>query len=138
MIAVIDSSALLRLFIPDGPVPVGLESFMRGVERGNHVAIAPELTIVESVNVIVKKQRHRELSEAEAEELVSLLHLVPIRYHRHHSLMVASYSVAIKTGLSAYDALFLALALDRGVPLFTADDKLQKVVIQMGLLPTAE
>jgi len=34
MIAVVDTSAVLRLFIPDGPVPNGLEAFFRGVEAG--------------------------------------------------------------------------------------------------------
>ena len=52
MIGVIDTSALIRLFIPDGPVPVGLEEFFRGVERGTNIAIAPELLVVESANVI--------------------------------------------------------------------------------------
>jgi hypothetical protein len=30
MIAVVDTSAVLRLFIPDGPIPDGLEAFFRG------------------------------------------------------------------------------------------------------------
>ena len=85
MIAVINTSAVLRLFIPDGPIPAGLEPFLRGVETGAHVAIAPELLIVEATNVVVKKQRRGELSSDEATELITLLKNMPIRYFSPHS-----------------------------------------------------
>lgn len=50
MIAVVDSSAVVRLFIQDGPIPDGFEQFMQGVEVGTHIAIAPELMLVEVAN----------------------------------------------------------------------------------------
>ncbi|MBT3192254.1 MAG: type II toxin-antitoxin system VapC family toxin [Verrucomicrobia bacterium] len=134
MIAVVDTSAVLRLFIPDGPIPDGLEAFFRGVESGTHVAIAPELLIVEATNVVVKKQRRGELSVDEATELVSLLEQLPIRYFSHHTLYSRTHELAMETGLSAYDALFLALALDRGTTLFTADDRLQREAAARGIL----
>ncbi len=55
MIGVVDTSALIRLFIPDGPIPEGFEKFLSGVERGNNMAIAPELLLVESANVLDRK-----------------------------------------------------------------------------------
>jgi len=134
MIAVIDTSALLRLFIPDGPIPDGLESFFRGVESGTNVAIAPELLIVEAVNVVVKKQRRDELTADEAAALISLLHQMPIRYFSHHSLFNSIYQISQETGLSAYDSLFLALAQDRGAVLFSADDRLLMEAGKRGLL----
>lgn len=57
MIAVIDASALMRLFIPDGPVPRGLEAFFQGVESERNMAIAPELLMAEAASVIHKKGR---------------------------------------------------------------------------------
>lgn len=136
MIAVVDSSALLRLFVPDGPIPDGLEAFFRGVETGNHVAIAPELLIVEATNVVVKKERREELSASEATELLSLLKQMPIRYFGHHGLYDSTRQIAMETGLSAYDALYLALAQDRGAALFTADERLQQEASRRGLLAT--
>ena len=56
MIAVIDTSAFLRLFIPDGPLPVGVEEFFQGVELGANIALAPELMLVEAANVLNKKR----------------------------------------------------------------------------------
>jgi len=133
MIAVIDTSALLRLFIPDGPIPDGLEAFFRGVETGTHVAIAPELLVVEATNVVLKKQRRSELSEDESTGLISLIEQMPIRYFGHGPLCKRTHQLALESGLSAYDALFLALAQDRGAALFTADDKLQQEAAKRGL-----
>ncbi len=57
MIGVVDTSALIRLFIPYGPLPDGFDKFLRGVERGLNTAIAPELLVAEATNVINKKQK---------------------------------------------------------------------------------
>ena len=134
MIAVVDTSALMRLFLPDGPVPEGLDAFFRGVENGSNIAIAPELLIVESVNVVLKKQQQNELSDSDANGLISLLQQMPIRYFSHQPLYSNIHRIASETGLSAYDAMFLALAQDRGAALFTADKKLQAEANKRGLL----
>ena len=34
MIGIIDTSALIRLFIPDGPIPDGLEKFFNNADSG--------------------------------------------------------------------------------------------------------
>jgi len=133
MIAVVDTSAVLRLFIPDGPIPDGLEKFFRGVETGSNTAIAPELLMVEALSVVIKKQRRNELSPDEATALISLLKQMPIRYSRDHSLLTSTHKIALETGLSAYDALFLALAQERGATLFTADNKLHSEAEKRGL-----
>jgi predicted nucleic acid-binding protein len=135
MIAVVDTSAVLRLFIPDGPIPDGLEKFFRGVETGYNIAIAPELLMVYANNVGIKKQRRNELSFDEAKALISLLKQMPIRYFSHHSLFNSTHKIALETGLSAYDALFLALAQERGATLFTADNKLQSEAEKRGISP---
>jgi hypothetical protein len=41
MIGVIDTSALIRIFVPDGPLPDGFEDFLRGVERGLNIVKRP-------------------------------------------------------------------------------------------------
>jgi predicted nucleic acid-binding protein len=133
MIAVVDTSAVLRLFIPDGPVPEGLEPFFRGVESGANLAIAPELLLVEAINVVVKKQRRGELTPKEAADLIGLLRHMPIRYYGHQAYCVRAYHLALETGLTGYDAIFLALALERGARLFTADHQLEAVVAGKGI-----
>lgn len=135
MIAVVDTSALLRLFIPDGPVPDGLVAFFREVESGKNVAIAPELLHVEAANVILKKLQRNELEPQEAADLLTILGNFPIRMFSHRPFLKKVLHTASATGLTAYDAMFLCLAEDRAAVLFTADRKLENIAAQRGVLP---
>lgn len=135
MIGVIDTSALLRLFIPDGPIPDGLVSFFHGVESGIHVAIVPELLYAEVANVVLKKWKREEINEGEARELLRLVHALPLRAFSHRSFLTKAFLIASQTGLTAYDALFLSLAEDRGGVLFTADDLLAEIARERGVFP---
>ncbi len=131
MIGVIDTSALLRLFIPDGDVPTGLRAFVGNAERGLHQAIAPELLAAEAANVVLKKQRAGELSVNEAAELLGDIMALPIRLMPHRPLVDAAFQQARQLNLTVYDALFLALAVERGAVLFTADAALAKAAHSM-------
>ena len=79
MIGVVDTSALIRLYIPDGPLPDGFDDFLRGVERGLNTAIAPELLLAESANVLNKKRKTKELTAAEGDQLLTGIIELPIR-----------------------------------------------------------
>ena len=133
MIGVVDTSALIRLFIPDGPMPEGFEDFLRGVERDLNTAIAPELLMAESANVLAKKQKAKELSGAESEQLLATIMSLPIRLFPHRSLLSRAFDLAITQELSVYDTLYLALAEEHGAVVFTADRKLSKVAEQLRL-----
>ena len=126
MIGVVDTSALIRLFIPDGPLPDGFEDFLRGVERGLNSAIAPELLMAESANVLNKKRKSAELTAIEGERLLTSIIELPIRLFPHRPLIPRAFELAMECNLSVYDTLYLALAENRGAIVFTADLKLQK------------
>jgi predicted nucleic acid-binding protein len=134
MIAVIDTSAFLRLFLPDGPVPEGLIEFFRGVERGDNLAVAPELLLAEAVNVANKKRLQGILNLEDAQELVALMRRVPIHYIAHASLVERALELAATHDLTVYDALFLALALQKPARLFTADKLLADIARKLGFL----
>ena len=127
MIGVIDTSALIRLFIPDGPLPEGFEKFLKGVERGNNMAIAPELLMVESANVLDRKRKMDEISETESTQLLTDVLSMPIRYFSHGPLIPAAFDLALENKLTLYDAVYLALALAQGAILFSADKEMQKI-----------
>lgn len=134
MIAVIDTSAVIRLYIPDGPIPEGFESFMQGVESGQNFAIAPELMLVEVGNVLNKKSLRGELSNDEVKELMQLILKLPIQYFSHTDLMLDAVEVAIEHKLTVYDALFVALAKNKGATLFSGDKEMLKIAKKMQLL----
>ena len=65
----------------------------------------------------------------------ALLEKMPIRYYGHQPLCGASHRIAMESGLSGYDAIFLALAQDRGAVLYSADEKLIAEAARRGLAP---
>jgi hypothetical protein len=62
-----DTSALLRLFIPDGPIPEGLEE--RVTEAGRHEAVllVPSMAFAGATQVLLKKERAGFLTTGEAD-----------------------------------------------------------------------
>ena len=124
MIGVVDTSALIRIFVPDGPLPDGFEDFLRGVERGLNIAIAPELLLAEAANVINKKRMSGELDGNESDQLLSDLLAVPIRLFPHQPLIIQAFKLAREHNLTVYDTLYLALAEDHGAVIYSADRKL--------------
>jgi predicted nucleic acid-binding protein len=126
MIGVVDTSALIRLFVPDGPVPVGLEAFLREVETGRSRALAPELLVAETANVVLKKQRLGELNFEESRSLLRDMVSMPIELLPHLPLAQDAYNLALEHELSVYDALFLALALENNAVFFTAGHHLAR------------
>ncbi len=135
MIGVIDTSALIRLFIPDGPIPEGFEEFLSGVERGNNTAIAPELLLVESANVLNRKRKMNEITETESIQLLSDVLSMPIRYFSHGPLISVAFDLAIEHGVTLYDAAYLSLASEQGARLFSADAEMNKIAHEIHLQP---
>ncbi len=133
MIGVVDTSALIRLFVPDGPMPDGFDDFLRGVERGINAAIAPELLVAETANVVNKKRLSGELSENESDRLLADLLSVPIRLFPHRPILLRAFDLAREYQLTVYDTLYLALAEDHGAVIFSADRKLLKAATDLRL-----
>lgn len=127
MIGVVDASALIRLFIPDGPMAPGLEALLQGAEQGNDLALAPQLLLAEAGNVILRKVRRGELTFSEGGELLDLVGRLPLRLVTHDAFMRSAFELAHEEELSVYDAIYLALAIHHGARLFTCDDRLRKV-----------
>ena len=132
MIGVVDTSALIRLFVPDGPLPDNFSEFMRGVERGINRAIAPELLVAEAANVINKKRTSKELTGSESVHLLSDLLAVPIRLFPHRPILSRAFDMAHENNLTVYDALYFALAEEHGAVIFSADDQLVSVAVRLG------
>ena len=126
MIGVFDSSAVVRLFIPDGPIPEGMEQFLKGVEIGDNIALAPQLMLAEIANVLHKKTLRDEISDDEGDQILILIQRLPIRLFSHKELVEGAVQLARDHAITVYDALFLELARQQNGKLFTADLKLEK------------
>ena len=133
MIGVIDTSALVRLFVPDGPVPEGLDDFFKGVERNNNIAIGPELLLAETANVLSRKTELGDFSKAESVQLLADVLSMPIRYFPHGPLITEAFDLAQNYNITVYDAIYLALAIQQGALLFSADKIMIKAADKLGI-----
>lgn len=133
MIWVLDTSALVRLFVPDGPLHPEIESAFNRAAIAADLILAPQLLLAETANVLHRKQARGALSMLELRELLQTINALPIRFCEHQGLLVAACELAGKHGLTVYDALYLALAEQHGARLLTGDDALGNAARKMGL-----
>lgn len=84
----------------------------------------PDLVFPEVGNILWKKIRRGELSEEKAREIAPLVAVAPLVVHPSAPLMEAALAIAISTGRTVYDSLYVALAVQLDCRLVTADEKL--------------
>lgn len=125
MIGVLDTSALVRFYLPDGPMPEGLEAFMGKVDLGEAEAVVPNLIWLELSSVLLKKVNRKEISSPEAEELLEHWRQLPLKTMDLTPQVPEIWRLARQEKLTVYDASFLHLAICFQADLFTADEKLQ-------------
>jgi len=124
-IVVVDTSALIRLYVPDGPIPDGLEEHLDAAWRGEIILMIPELALAEFVQVLWKKEQAGYLESSEVDEIVEALLELPVEIIGYHGILMDALSLARRYGLTVYDSLFLSLAMKRKAQLITADEHLK-------------
>ena len=126
-----DASAALNLCFEESPtVSEFLFEFLIDGE-----ALVPMLWKLEISNALLTGERRGRLSRAESTHYWNLLTTLPISQINDSSLrdMIGLQSLARDTGLSAYDAEYLRLALQEGLPLATTDLKLRRACQDCGV-----
>ena len=133
MIWVVDTSALIRLFVPDGPLPETLERAILSAERGEDALLAPDLILAEAGQVLHKKRLANLLTDEDVELLITHILSLPLRITPHSDILTSACKIAPRASLTVYDALFLALAEKHRARLITADSALQAAADRMGI-----
>ena len=123
---VLDASAAIRLLLhASAEVQTRLQ---------NAHAVAPQLLVLEVMNALVTSERTGRISADRAaralDDLLALdIELLPAT---EDPRLVSA--LAIQTGLSAYDAAYLAVAESRDAPLVTADRRLAGLATRAELI----
>ena len=88
-------------------------------------AVVPSIWPLEVVNVLIVAERKKRLSESDSIRFLTLLSQLPIvvEYERP-DMMKELLALARSNNLSSYDASYLDLAMRKGVPIATLDNKL--------------
>ncbi len=84
---------------------------------------APELIIAEVANVIWKRVTRDEIDADEATALLADFRQLPLQLTPSDALIEAALAIALETGRTIYDSLYLALAIDRGCRFVTVDKR---------------
>jgi predicted nucleic acid-binding protein len=89
------------------------------------VAVVPPIWPLEVVNVLLVAERQKRLSESDSIRFLTLLSQLPIFVEYERSEMMKELlALARSHNLSSYDASYLDLAMRKGVPIATLDNKL--------------
>jgi predicted nucleic acid-binding protein len=91
---------------------------------GKGVLHAPDLIYAELANVIWKRHGRGEIDGEEASRLLADLRRLPLEITPCGDLVEAALELALRTGRSVYDCLYLALAVRARSVLVSADQRL--------------
>ena len=131
---VLDTSALLRLYLADGPLPPSLEPAIQRGCSGDALLLIPDLCLLECASVLLKQVQRQLLSADECRALLADVLQLPLRPSSALDLAPAALDQAMALSLSVYDATYLVLALKHGARLITADKQLAKAAAKLGCL----
>lgn len=119
--AVVDASVAIKWVVQES-----------GSDRARSLALArleaPDLLSVECANILWKKVRLGDLAKREAADCFRLLLRAPVLLAGSRDLLESALRLSFELGHPVYDCLYLALALERRIPLVTADERLARAV----------
>jgi predicted nucleic acid-binding protein len=113
---VVDASAFVRGLTTAGTAAVWVDRILGGEVR----AIAPEIVYPEIANATVTAMRVGSDGATLLDDFLSL----PLETELSTAFVRSAVEIALELGLSAYDALYVALAEALDAPLVTADRRL--------------
>ena len=97
----------------------------------------PSLWTLEIANLLLVAERRRRITAAKRQELAGLAAALRLRVDREPVSIVRVDDIASAFALSAYDAVYLELAIRRGLPLATVDKALGSAMEQAGVAEAA-
>lgn len=85
---------------------------------------APDLLITEFCNVVWKRARRNELTPDDPAWLMARFGALSLKYDSTNHLAEMALDMAIRTGRTVYDSMYVALAVELGAAVLTADLRL--------------
>jgi predicted nucleic acid-binding protein len=120
---VIDASVIIKAYVPE-ILSDKAEEVMVRVADGDLALLAPDLLYPETGNILWKKHRLHELALAEVDEIVDAISALPIKVEASRTVMPLAVDIAIHTGITVYDAMYVTVARIYETKLITANRKL--------------
>ena len=130
--AVIDASFAATLFLPDEGSARAAEQFAVAAQSA---VIAPVLWQIEITNILIMAQRRKRITTAVLGQLAAIIDRLPVELELALTpgQRGAVINLALSHGLTAYDAVYLELAIRRGFVLLSLDSSLLKAARALGV-----
>src|SRR4030042_4073355 len=106
---VVDASVLSKFYVPE-ILSDRAERLLAKVEKKEIDLLAPDLIYPEAGNILWKKQRLKELTPSEVQEINDAILSLPLKIEASKSLLPLAVDIAIACGITVYDASYLSLA----------------------------
>jgi predicted nucleic acid-binding protein len=116
---VVDANVVAKWFVPE----ILSEQAERLLDDGHELA-SPDLLWPEIGNVLWKKVRAGQLTADEAVRIVRAVDRCPLAVFPSRLVLEGALEIAIGTGRSVYDSVYVALAVALDCRLVTADERL--------------
>ena len=129
---VIDASVLIKFYVPEIHSDKAEELLTR-VEQGDVMLFAPDLIYSEVGNILWKKQRLKELTRSEVEEITDAIISLPLKIETSKLLLPLAMDIGMAYGITIYDALYLSMARIYEIKMMTADRKLADAMAKTDL-----
>ena len=117
---IVDASVVIKWHVAEVHTDAALR-LLRDDAPALHV---PDLVFPEVGNILWKKIRRGDLTEEPARRIAHLVAVAPLAVHPSAPLLEAALAIAVRTGRTVYDSLYVALAVQVNCRLVTADEKL--------------
>ncbi|MEA2326428.1 MAG: hypothetical protein QOE68_1387 [Thermoanaerobaculia bacterium] len=121
---VVDSSVILKWYVPESDYAAA-----RAMRTAETQLAAPDLLFIEMSNILWKLARRGEMTASRAIEIIEEIASAPFVTISNQSIAQDALDLAIATGLTAYDASYVALAIRLDKILITADEKLVRKLV---------
>jgi predicted nucleic acid-binding protein len=116
--AVFDASVVVRATLDAAP---HAKEWLDGLVAGRVAAVVPELLYAEVANAFVLPLKKERLRLDDAIDVLEAVSRLPFDVRTNRSLFGIACGLAVESGVSAYDAHYLALAEAEDAVLVTAD-----------------
>ena len=117
---VVDASVVIKWYVPEVD-----HAPARAILASSRPLLAPDLVLAEVGNILWKKVRRGELSRDDADAIAErLLTETGVSIVSATVLLLRALSIATAYGLTTYDSLYVALAVQDGITVVTADERL--------------
>ena len=126
---VVDASLVVKWFVPE----VHSAAARKWLDA-SHDYIAPDLLFPEAGNAIWKKVRRGELTPEHGQSLLIDLSAVGVEAVSMRALVPDAHALAVRTGITVYDATYLTLAVRLETQVITGDDRFARKLAEHPLL----